>query len=156
MSSSVPAVGEMAPDFTAPTDGGGTIRLKDLRGQQVVLYFYPKDNTPGCTTESCDFRDANDEFGSKNAIILGISPDGIKSHDKFKSKFDLPFALVSDEDHQIAEAYGAWQEKSMYGRKYMGIQRSTFVIDEKGKIAEVYANVKVKGHVADVLTKISE
>jgi peroxiredoxin Q/BCP len=154
LSTSVPAVGDTAPDFTAPTDGGGTIRLKDLRGKQVVLYFYPKDNTPGCTTESCDFRDAHAEFGSKNAVVLGISPDGVKSHDKFKGKFELPFTLVSDEDHQIAETYGAWQEKSMYGRKYMGIQRSTFVIDEKGKIAEVYAKVKVKGHVADVLTKI--
>lgn len=154
MSSSTPAVGDTAPDFTASTDGGGTIRLKDLRGQKVVLYFYPKDNTPGCTTESCEFRDSNEEFGTKNAVILGISPDGVKSHDKFKGKFELPFTLVSDEDHQIAEAYGAWQEKSMYGRKYMGIQRSTFVIDEKGKITEVYAKVKVKGHVADVLTKV--
>jgi peroxiredoxin Q/BCP len=154
MSASIPDVGDLAPDFTAPTDGGGSIRLKDLRGQQVVLYFYPKDNTPGCTTESCEFRDAHAEFEAKNAVILGISPDGVKSHDKFKGKFELPFTLVSDEDHQIAESYGAWQEKSMYGRKYMGIQRSTFVIDEKGKITEVYAKVKVKGHVADVLKKV--
>jgi len=153
MSILIPKVGDLAPDFTAPTDGGGSIRLKDLRGQQVVLYFYPKDNTPGCTTESCEFRDAHAEFKAKNAVILGISPDGVKSHDKFKSKFDLPFTLVSDEDHQIAESYGAWQEKSMYGRKYMGIQRSTFVIDQEGKITDVYAKVKVKGHVADVLTK---
>ncbi len=148
------AVGKAAPDFTAATDGGGTVRLKDLRGQKVVLYFYPKDNTPGCTTESCDFRDAQQKFEAKNTVILGISPDGVKSHDKFKAKFELPFTLVSDEDHSIAEAYGAWQEKSMYGRKYMGIQRSTFVIDEKGKIAEVYQKVKVKGHVADVLDKV--
>ena len=153
MSILIPKVGDLAPDFTAPTDGGGSIRLKDLRGQQVVLYFYPKDNTPGCTTESCEFRDAQAEFEAKSAVILGISPDGVKSHDKFKSKFDLPFTLVSDEDHQIAESYGAWQEKSMYGRKYMGIQRSTFVIDQEGKITDVYAKVKVKGHVADVLTK---
>ena len=154
MSVLIPKVGDLAPDFTAPTDGGGSIRLEDLRGQQVVLYFYPKDNTPGCTTESCEFRDAHAEFEAKNAVILGISPDGVKSHDKFKGKFELPFTLVSDEDHQIAESYGAWQEKSMYGRKYMGIQRSTFVIDREGKITDVYAKVKVKGHVADVLTKV--
>lgn len=154
MSVLIPNVGDLAPDFTAPTDGSGSIRLKDLRGQRVVLYFYPKDNTPGCTTESCEFRDAHAEFEAKNAVILGISPDGVRSHDKFKGKFELPFTLVSDEDHQIAESYGAWQEKSMYGRKYMGIQRSTFVIDREGKITDVYAKVKVKGHVADVLTKV--
>ena len=147
-------IGATAPDFTAPTDGGGTVRLKDLRGKKVVLYFYPKDNTPGCTTESCDFRDAQAKFEAKDAVILGVSPDSVKSHDKFKEKFDLPFTLISDEDHKIAEAYGVWQEKSMYGRKYMGIQRSTFVIDEKGKIAAIYDKVKVTGHVADVLGKV--
>lgn len=147
-------IGATAPDFSAPTDGGGAVRLKDLRGKKVVLYFYPKDNTPGCTTESCDFRDAQAKFDAKDAVILGVSPDSVKSHDKFKQKFELPFALISDEDHKIAEAYGVWQEKSMYGRKYMGIVRSTFVIDEKGKIAAIYDKVKVKGHVADVLEKI--
>ena len=147
-------IGATAPDFTAPTDGGGTVRLKDLRGKKVVLYFYPKDNTPGCTTESCDFRDAQAKFEAKDAVILGVSPDSVKSHDKFKEKFDLPFTLISDEDHKIAEAYGVWQEKSMYGRKYMGIQRSTFVIDEKGKIAAIYDKVKVTGHVADVRGKV--
>ena len=147
-------IGATAPDFTAPTDGGGTVRLKDLRGKKVVLYFYPKDNTPGCTTESCDFRDAQAKFEAKDAVILGVSPDSVKSHDKFKEKFDLPFTLISDEDHKIAEAYGVWQEKSMYGRKYMGIQRSTFVIDEKGKLAAIYDKVKVTGHVADVLGKV--
>lgn len=147
-------VGDAAPDFTAPTDGGGSVRLKDLRGKKVVLYFYPKDNTPGCTTESCDFRDAHAEFGEHDAVVLGVSPDSVKSHDNFKQKFDLPFTLISDEDHKIAEAYGVWQEKSMYGRKYMGIVRSTFVIDEKGKIAAIYDKVKVKGHVAEVLEKI--
>ena len=147
-------IGATAPDFTAPTDGGGTVRLKDLRGKKVVLYFYPKDNTPGCTTESCDFRDAQAKFEAKDAVILGVSPDSVKSHDKFKEKFNLPFTLISDEDHKIAEAYGVWQEKSMYGRKYMGIQRSTFVIDEKGKIAAIYDKVKVTGHVADVLGKV--
>jgi peroxiredoxin Q/BCP len=147
-------IGAAAPDFSAPTDGGGSLRLKDLRGKKVVLYFYPKDDTPGCTTESCDFRDAQAKFEAKDAVILGVSPDSVKSHDKFKQKFDLPFALISDEDHKIAEAYGVWQEKSMYGRKYMGIQRSTFVIDEKGKIAAIYDKVKVSGHVADVLEKV--
>jgi peroxiredoxin Q/BCP len=147
-------IGATAPDFTAPADGGGTVRLKDLRGKKVVLYFYPKDNTPGCTTESCEFRDAHEQFLAKGAVILGVSPDSVKSHDKFKQKFDLPFALISDEDHKIAEAYGVWQEKSMYGRKYMGIVRSTFVIDEKGKIAAIYDKVKVDGHAADVLQKV--
>ncbi len=147
-------IGATAPDFTAPTDGGGTVRLKGLRGKKVVLYFYPKDNTPGCTTESCDFRDAQAKFDAKDAVILGVSPDSVKSHDKFKQKFELPFTLISDEDHKIAEAYGVWQEKSMYGRKYMGIVRSTFVIDEKGKIAAIYDKVKVKGHVADVLENV--
>ena len=147
-------IGATAPDFSAPTDGGGSIRLKDLRGKKVVLYFYPKDNTPGCTAESCDFRDAQAKFEAKDAVILGVSPDSVKSHDKFKQKFDLPFTLISDEDHKIAEAYGVWQEKSMYGRKYMGIQRSTFVIDEKGKIAAIYDKVKVNGHVAEVLKTV--
>jgi peroxiredoxin Q/BCP len=147
-------IGAAAPDFSAPTDGGGSIRLKDLRGKKVVLYFYPKDDTPGCTTESCEFRDAYDQFEAKDAVILGVSPDSVKSHDKFKQKFDLPFVLVSDEDHKIAEAYGVWQEKSMYGRKYMGIVRSTFVIDEKGKIAAIYDKVKVNGHAIDVLGKV--
>ena len=146
--------GDTAPDFTAPTDGGGTISLKKLKGKKVVLYFYPKDDTPGCTTEACDFRDSAAQIDAKDAVVLGVSPDSPKSHDKFKQKHELPFTLISDEDHSIAEAYGAWQEKSMYGRKYMGIQRSTFLIDEKGKIAEVYEKVKVDGHVADVLSKL--
>ncbi len=145
---------DKAPDFTAATDGGGAISLKKLRGKRVVLYFYPKDNTPGCTTEACDFRDAAAELDARDAVVLGVSPDSAKSHDKFKAKFELPFTLIADEDHAIAEAYGVWREKSMYGRKFMGIVRSTFVIDEKGKIAEVYDKVRVKGHVADVLSKL--
>jgi peroxiredoxin Q/BCP len=143
--------GDKAPDFTATTDGGETTKLKDLRGKRVVLYFYPKDNTPGCTKEACDFRDSITKFRRKGVVVLGVSPDGVKSHQKFKAKFDLPFPLLADEDHAIAEAYGAWQEKSMYGRKYMGIVRSTFVIDEKGTIAEVHEKVKVKGHVDQLL-----
>jgi thioredoxin-dependent peroxiredoxin len=120
----------------------------------VILYFYPKDNTPGCTTEACDFRDNAAAIDAKGAVVLGVSPDSVKSHDKFKAKFELPFSLIADEDHAIAEAYGVWQEKSMYGKKYMGISRSTFVIDGDGKIAEVHEKVKVKGHVGDLLERL--
>ncbi len=146
--------GDQAPDFTARTDGDETISLKKLRGKTVVLYFYPKDNTPGCTTEACDFRDAAAEFDAKDAVVLGVSPDSVKSHDKFKAKFELRFTLISDPDHAIAEAYGVWQEKSMYGRKYMGIVRSTFVIDAKGKVAKVFEKVRVKGHVDALLVRL--
>lgn len=135
-------VGDMAPDFTATTDAGTTVRLSDYRGKRVVLYFYPKDDTPGCTTQACGFRDNYLAIEEKNAIVLGVSPDGAKSHQKFKTKFNLPFTLIADEDHSIAEAYGVWVEKSMYGKKYMGIERSHFVIDENGKIVD--AQVKVK------------
>ncbi len=141
-------VGDTAPDFTAAADGGGTVALKDLRGKKVVLYFYPKDNTPGCTIEACGFRDAAPEFSAKGAVVLGVSPDSVKSHDRFKARFRLPFRLLSDPDHAIAEAYGVWREKSLFGRKYMGMVRSTFVIDAEGKVAEVHDKVKVKGHVA--------
>lgn len=146
-------VGNKAPEFTGVTDTGEKIKLKDLRGKTVVLYFYPKDNTPGCTTESCDFRDSHAAFKKKKAVVLGVSPDSVKSHVKFKTKYELPFPLIADEDRAIAEKYGVWQEKSMYGRKYMGIVRSTFVIDPEGKVAEIYDKVKVKGHVEDVLSK---
>ncbi len=135
-------VGDTAPDFTATTDAGTTVRLSDYRGKRVVLYFYPKDDTPGCTTQACGFRDNYLAIEEKNAVVLGVSPDGAKSHQKFKTKFNLPFTLIADEDHSIAEAYGVWVEKSMYGKKYMGIERSHFVIDENGKIVD--AQVKVK------------
>jgi peroxiredoxin Q/BCP len=150
----MPKAGDKAPDFSALTDSGEEVSLKDFRGKKVVLYFYPKDDTPGCTQEACDFRDSIQKFQKKNVVVLGVSPDSVKSHEKFKAKFELPFPLLSDPDHAIAEAYGAWQEKSMYGKKYMGIQRSTFVIDEKGKVAEVYEKVKVSDHIADLLTKV--
>jgi peroxiredoxin Q/BCP len=146
--------GDKAPDFKATTDGGETVSLKDFRGKKVVLYFYPKDDTPGCTQEACDFRDSMARFKTKDAVVLGVSPDSVASHQKFKTKFELPFPLLADEGHEIAEAYGAWGEKSMYGRKFMGIIRSTFVIDEKGKIAEVYEKVKVSGHVNELLGKL--
>jgi peroxiredoxin Q/BCP len=137
-----PAVGAPAPDFTATTDTGASVSLKDFRGKRVILYFYPKDDTPGCTTQACGFRDAYPTIEEKNAVVLGVSPDGQKSHAKFKTKFNLPFTLLVDEDHAIAEAYGVWVEKSMYGKKYMGVERSHFVIDEAGAIAQ--AEVKVK------------
>ena len=148
------AIGDDAPDFTAAADGGGTVALKALRGKKVVLYFYPKDNTPGCTAEACGFRDAAAEFSAKDAVVLGVSPDSVRSHDRFKAKFDLPFRLLSDPDHSLAEAYGVWREKSLYGRKYMGIVRSTFVIDAQGKVAEIYDKVKVKGHAAALLSNL--
>ena len=134
-------VGDVAPAFEAPADTGQTIKLSDFRGQRVVLYFYPKDSTPGCTTQACGFRDSYPTLRKRNAVVLGVSPDGVASHQKFKEKQQLPFTLVVDEGHKIAEAYGVWGEKSMYGKKYMGVVRSHFVIDEKGKIAD--ARVKV-------------
>jgi len=135
-------VGDMAPDFTAVTDSGASVKLSDYRGKRVVLYFYPKDDTPGCTTQACGFRDNYLAIEEKNAIVLGVSPDGAKSHQKFKTKFNLPFTLVADEDHGIAEAYGVWVEKSMYGKQYMGIERSHFVVDEQGKIVAIEVKVK--------------
>ena len=147
-------IGDAAPDFEAVSDSGETVKLSDLRGKRVVLYFYPKDNTTGCTQQACAFRDSYPEITEKNAVVLGVSPDSAKSHTGFKSKYELPFTLIVDSDHSVAEKYDVWREKSMYGRKYMGIVRSTFVIDEKGKIAAIYDKVKVKGHVAEVLEKI--
>lgn len=141
MPSAGPKVGDQAPDFELPSDSGGRSRLSDFRGKRVVLYFYPKDDTSGCTTQACGFRDRYPDIQEKNAVVLGISPDGIASHTKFKIKYNLPFLLLADEDHAVAEAYGVWQEKSNYGRTYFGIVRSHFVIDEDGKIAD--AQVKV-------------
>lgn len=139
---SAPTVGAMAPDFELATDKGETLKLSDLRGKRVILYFYPKDDTPGCTTQACGFRDNYPVIEEKNAVVLGLSPDGVKSHAKFRTKFDLPFTLLADEEHRVADLYGVWVEKSMYGKKYMGVERSHFVIDENGKIID--AQVKVK------------
>jgi len=136
-----PTVGAPAPEFTATTDTGETVRLSDFRGKKVVLYFYPKDDTPGCTSQACGFRDAYVTIEERNAVVFGVSPDGQKSHAKFRSKYNLPFALLVDTDHSIAEAYGVWGEKSFMGKKYMGVTRSHFVIDEEGQIAQ--AEVKV-------------
>ena len=134
-------VGDQAPDFAAVTDQGTTLRLQDLRGKRVILYFYPKDDTSGCTTQACGFRDHYLEIEEKNGIVLGVSPDNVASHQKFKTKYNLPFTLLVDADHAIAEAYGVWGEKSMYGKKYMGVIRSHFVIDETGNLIDVQYKV---------------
>jgi peroxiredoxin Q/BCP len=144
------AEGQLAPDFTLPTDAGELLTLSSLRGQWVVLYAYPKDDTSGCTTEACEFRDLFPRFTKNKAVILGISPDSVKSHQKFKTKYELPFTLVSDEEKVALQAYDIWKEKSMYGRKYMGVERTTFVIDPAGRIVKVFEKVKPAGHAADV------
>jgi thioredoxin-dependent peroxiredoxin len=142
--------GKKAPDFTAPTDGGGKLKLSELRGKPVVLYFYPKDDTPGCTTEACGFRDATPDFKKLKAQVVGVSKDSVARHDKFKAKHELPFPLVSDEDGKICEKFGTWIEKSLYGRKYMGIDRATFLIDKDGVVRKIWRKVKVSGHVDEV------
>jgi peroxiredoxin Q/BCP len=147
-------IGDTAPDFVALSDTGKEIKLGDFRGKRVVLYFYPKDSTPGCTTQACGFRDAYPTVEKRKAVVLGVSPDGVASHQKFKTKQKLPFTLVVDEDHKIADAYGVWGEKSMYGRKYMGIIRSHFVIDEKGKIADAQVKVSPTDSVKLALEKL--
>lgn len=147
-------IGDKAPDFTLPTDGAGTVRLSDLKGQPVVLYFYPKDDTSGCTAEACQFRDLFPKFGRSDAAVIGISRDSIASHDKFKKKYKLPFTLAADEQGKVTERYGVWVQKSMYGRKYMGIERSTFLIDGKGVIRGIWRKVKVPGHAEEVLSAI--
>ena len=145
-----------APSFTLLDSEGATRSLKDYAGQWLILYFYPKDNTPGCTTESCDFRDRVAKFKRKDTVILGISPDSVASHEKFATKFELPFTLLSDENHEIAEKYGVWVEKMNYGKKYMGIQRSTFLIDKEGKIAAAWPKVKVDGHAEEVTAALKD
>lgn len=139
-------VGDKAPGFDLPTDGGGTLKSDDLRGKTVVLYFYPKDSTPGCTMEAQAFRDRIGDFEQAGAVVVGASKDSVKRHDNFKGKYALPFTLVSDEDGVLCEAYGVWVEKKLYGRKYFGIERATFLIDGDGVVREVWRNVKVKGH----------
>jgi peroxiredoxin Q/BCP len=146
--------GDEAPDFDLPTDGGGRIRLSERRGYPVVLYFYPKDDTSGCTREAIDFSTRKPDFDEMQTEIVGISPDAPKSHDKFKAKHGLAITLAADEEKKAAEAYGVWMEKSMYGRKYMGVDRSTFLVDRNGVVARVWRNVKVPGHVDDVLEAV--
>jgi peroxiredoxin Q/BCP len=146
--------GQLAPDFELPATGGSPVRLSDLRGKPVVLYFYPKDNTPGCTVEGQDFRDRYPEFQTLDCEIFGISRDSLKSHDGFKAKLGLPFELLSDVDEQVCEAYGVIKMKNMYGKKVRGIERSTFVVDRAGKVAREWRGVKVPNHVQDVLETI--
>ena len=143
--------GSPAPDFDLAGDTGEHVKLSDLRGKPVVLYFYPKDDTPGCTTEACEFRDAYDRFREQGVEILGVSPDTEASHQKFKSKYELPFTLLADPEHEVAEAYGVWKEKRNYGKTYHGVERSTFVIDAEGKVAHAMRGIKAAGHAAHVL-----
>lgn len=145
---------EMAPEFTLENENGEQVSLSDFRGKNVVLYFYPKDMTPGCTTEACDFRDAHEDFSSLNAVILGVSMDDAGKHTKFIEKHGLPFSLLVDADHEVAEKYGVWVQKKMYGREYMGIERSTFLINEEGVVVAEWRKVKVKNHIEQVLSHL--
>jgi thioredoxin-dependent peroxiredoxin len=147
--------GKPAPDFELQSDSGETVRLSDFRGRRVVLYFYPKDDTPGCTTEACEFRDAYDVYRDRGIEILGVSPDDVGSHQKFKSKYELPFTLLADPNHETAERYGVWGERSFAGKQYMGINRSTFLIDEDGKVVRAMLGIKPAGHAATVLDQLA-
>jgi thioredoxin-dependent peroxiredoxin len=146
--------GKPAPDFVLASEAGEPLRLSDLKGKPVVLYFYPKDDTPGCTTQACGIRDAWEEFAERGAIVLGVSPDTAESHVRFREKYGLPFTLLADPDHDVAERYGVWVEKQNYGKTYMGIERSTFVIDEDGVVTKVMRRVKPDTHAADVLAAL--
>lgn len=152
----VPNPGDTAPEIALPDETGAIHRLADRRGGWTIVYFYPQDDTPGCTVESCQFRDVDPEVRAQGAELWGISPDGADSHRRFREKFDLPFTLLSDEDHGVAERYGAWQLKSMYGKEYLGIQRSTFLVDPDGRIARAWPKVKADGHAAEVLAALVE
>jgi peroxiredoxin Q/BCP len=149
------AAGAKAPDFTLPTDGNGSVTLSKLKGEAVILYFYPKDDTTGCTAEACSFRDSEASFRGAKTKVIGISKDSVAAHDKFKKKYELPFTLASDKDGHVCEDYGVWAEKSMYGRTYFGIVRTTFLIDKDGVIQRVWNKVKVAGHAAEVLATVA-
>ena len=148
-------VGETAPDFSLPGSNGQTVNLNSLKGQRVVIFFYPKDDTPGCTIEACEFRDRSNEISDKGTKILGISPDNLESHDKFINKFDLNFELLADEDNLVATSYGAWGEKNMYGKVTIGMKRMTFLVDEKGNIEKIWGKVKPEGHAQQIIDAIS-
>jgi peroxiredoxin Q/BCP len=151
----LPSVGSKAPDFQLPDHTGKTVSLSQLAGKNVVLYFYPKDDTPGCTREACNFRDEHSALTKAGAVVLGVSPDGATSHQKFATKYSLPFPLLSDTEHKVADAYGVWGEKSLYGRKFIGLTRATFLIDAQGQVKQVWPKVKVDGHVAQVLSALT-
>ena len=148
-------IGKAAPDFTLTASGGEQVTLSGLRGRTVILYFYPKDDTPGCTKEACDFRDSWTRVSSAGAVVLGVSADSVLSHEKFAKKFDLPFLLLSDPDQKVSEAYGVWTQKTLYGRSFLGIERSTFVIGPDGIVKSIFRKVKVEGHVDEVLEAIA-
>ncbi|MBU0726583.1 MAG: thioredoxin-dependent thiol peroxidase [Alphaproteobacteria bacterium] len=147
-------IGDKAPDFSMPTDGGGSVSLSGLKGRKIVLYFYPKDDTPGCTKQACAFRDSLPDFSKVDAAVIGVSRDPVAKHDKFKAKYELNFPVASDEDGKASEAYGTWVEKSMYGKQYMGMERATFLIDEKGVVRQIWRKVKVPGHIDEVLAAV--
>lgn len=150
------AIGQKVPDFTLPSSSGQEVSLSDYLGRKVILYFYPKNMTPGCTQEACEFRDAHDQITALGAVVLGISPDPVASHVKFTEKNSLPFPLLSDVDHKVSEMFGVWQLKKLYGKEFMGIVRSTFLIDEQGVLVEEWRKVRVKGHVEKTLAELSE
>ena len=149
-------VGQKAPDFTVEDDSGKKVKLSDYKGKKVILYFYPKDDTPGCTKEACNFRDGLSQIADEGAVVLGVSPDDVKSHKKFKEKFKLNFPLLADTDKKIVEAYDVWKEKSMYGRTYMGVERTTFIIDKDGKISHIFPKVKVDEHYDEVVEALGD
>ncbi len=142
--------GDQLPNFSLEADDGTTVTRDSLAGKNVVLFFYPKDNTTGCTQEACDFRDAFPRFGKIDAVVIGVSPDSLESHREFKEKFQLPYLLLADEKHELADNFGIWKEKSMYGRKYMGFERTTVVVDRKGRVARIFPKVKIPGHIQEV------
>jgi thioredoxin-dependent peroxiredoxin len=150
-----PLQNQPAPDFTLPADDGSPVRLSDYRGQRVILYFYPKADTPGCTTQACDFRDLQPQLRERGAVVLGVSPDSVEDVRAFREKFSLPFSLLADADHQVSEAYGVWKLKSLYGKNYWGVERSTFLIDEEGRIEQVYRKVDPEGHASQLLEALA-
>jgi thioredoxin-dependent peroxiredoxin len=149
-------IGELVPDVKLPSSSGKEVSLHDFKGKNIVLYFYPKDDTPGCTKEACEFRDMNSDFSDLNAVIIGLSKDPLSKHEKFIDKYELPFELLADEEFVLLKAFGAWKEKSMYGKSFMGIERSTFLIDEDGKLVKEWRKVKVTNHVKEVLEALRE
>lgn len=148
--------GDQLPKFSLEADDGTIVNRDSLAGKNVVLFFYPRDDTTGCTKEACDFRDAFARFGKIDTVVIGVSPDSLESHRKFKKKYDLPYPLLSDKDHELANAFGVWKEKALYGRKYMGIERTTVIVDRKGRVARIFPKVKIPGHIEEVETSVRE